>query len=238
MLIQPTMVVVEAGEVVLGTPAPTHDVKVQHAWPVGVAVNVARFAVASHALTVREFRQFMNATGYSGPADIDQPRFNLPEQPALGLSWDDAAAYARWLADLTGKRYRLPSDAEWEKAARGGLQGKLFPWGDSAPANRCCFGLNKENGHPVPVGTYAANGYGLYEMVGNVWQWCQDLYTESVATDKPTNTPTGRRAQENRVLRGGSFMTEDPNYLRCAYRHEDPPDLRHACLGMRLAMDV
>jgi formylglycine-generating enzyme required for sulfatase activity len=238
MAIEPEMTVIEAGDVVLGTPPRPPEVEMQHDWPVGVKVHVKRFAMARHAVTVREFQQFIAASGYSGPPQLDEPRFNVPQQPAVGLSWNDAVAYARWLADVTGKRYRLPSDAEWEKAARGGLEGKLFPWGDESPVDRCCFGLNKETGHPVSVGSYSPNGFGLYQMVGNVWQWCQDLYIDSPAKDPPTNTPTGKPARENRVLRGGSFMTEDSNYLRCAYRHEDPPDLRHSCLGMRLAMDV
>lgn len=235
---EPEMAVIDAQEVVLGLPARPANVQMQHDWPVGVKVRVERFAIARYAVTVREFRGFLEATGYDPPAELSQPRFDVSAQPAVGLSWNDAIAYARWLGEVTGKRYPLPSDAEWETAARGGLTGKLYPWGDEPPAGRSCFGLDKLTGHPVKVGTYPANGYGLHEVVGNVWQWCEDLYIRSSATDRPISTPTARPADENRVLRGGSFMTEDANYLRCAYRHEDPPDLRHACLGMRLACSI
>jgi len=238
MIIEPELFIVESGPVTLGLPACAESAKIQHRWSTGITAQVPRFSIARYAVTMREFTEFISATGYSGPPELEEERFKAPDQPAVGLSWNDADAYARWLAGATGKPYRLPSDAEWEKAARGGLNGRLYPWGDDPPTGRACYGLNKEKGHPRPVGSFAPNGYGLYDMVGNIWQWCSDLYTETSAIDKPVNTPTNRPASENRVLRGGSFMTEDPAYLWCAYRHEDPPDLRHACLGMRLVMSL
>ena len=85
------------------------------------------------------------------------------------------------------------------------------------------------------VGSFKPNGYGLYDMVGNIWQWLADLYVD-VAQDLPTNTPTDKPAEINRVLIGGSFMSGDTGLLWVAYRHEDPPDLRHRCLGFRLAL--
>ena len=82
--------------------------------------------------------------------------------------------------------------------------------------------------------SYAPNGYGLYNMAGNAWAWCRELWAE-VSEDPPLNTPTGQDARINRVLRGGSFMS-NVEMLHCAYLHEDPPDLQHVCLGMRLAL--
>jgi len=165
--------------------------------------------------------------------DWNDPALSSARLPVCGVSWEDAEHYCDWLSSVTATTYRLPSIIEWEKAARGGLVGKRFPWGNEDPSGRCCFGRSAEAA-PEPVGTYSPNGYGLYDMVGNIWQWLSDYYVD-VASDEPLNTPTGRQAKENRVLVGGSFMTPSTDPLWVAYRHEDPPDLRHRCLGFRVA---
>jgi formylglycine-generating enzyme required for sulfatase activity len=183
-----------------------------------------------------QYAAFLKATGHALPADWEDPAMTGDSLPVGGVSWEDAAAYCEWLSRATGTRYRLPATDEWEKAARGGLTGRRFPWGDESPAGRCCFGRPGEAG-PEPVGSYGPNGYGLFDMVGGVWEWTADLYTD-VAGDAPVNAPTGRPVEENRVLVGGSFMTPNEAPLWVAYRHEDPPDLRHRCIGFRVVRDA
>ena len=114
----------------------------------------------------------------------------------IEVNWHDATAYAKWV----GKR--LPTEKEWEWAARGGLKGKKYPWGNQEPsASRANYG-NKV-GKPTAVGNYPANGYGLHDMAGNVWEWCQDWYS---------------RDRNYRVLRGGGWDNDPANHLRVAYR--------------------
>ncbi|NQU09392.1 SUMF1/EgtB/PvdO family nonheme iron enzyme [bacterium] len=234
--IEPAMVTIPAGTCTLGVPAAPADAGIQHPWSGPRRVQVPAFAIGQTPVTVAEYRAYLAAAQRPVTDHLQRPNFGRPDLPVTDISWEDATAYARWLAGVTGRAYRLPTDAEWECAARGGREGCLYPWGDDVPAGRACLGRAEQDG-PLPVRAFPANGFGLLDMAGNVWQWCGDLYTE-VAADGPVNKPTGKDPAVNRVLRGGSYMTPDPMYLRCAYRHEDPPDLRHACLGFRVAADA
>ena len=234
--IEPVMITIPTCTFSMGVPAPPADAKIRHPWSGPRNMQLRSFAIAQTHVTVREYIAFLNATQEPIPDHLGKPNFSSPDQPVTNTSWEDAIAYARWLADITGQPYRLPTDTEWECAARGGLARRLFPWGDEPATGRACMGRSEDDG-PMPAISFAANGFSLHNMVGNVWQWCSDLYVD-VATDSPVNNPTGKDPSINRVLRGGSYMTSDPIFLWCAYRHEDPPDLRHACLGFRLAKDL
>ena len=233
--IEPELVSIPAGPVTLGAPACPPGYSLAHRWSGPRSVNVGAFQIARIAVTRREFALFLADSGHAKPVDWDDPVLNDPRQPVCGVTAAAADAYCRWLDGKTGKRYRLPPVDEWEKAARGGLEGKKFPWGDEPLEGRCSFG-QKATDAPRPVGSFAANGYGLHDMVGNIWQWLADLYVD-IAADKPVNTPTGKPAELNRALVGGSFMTGNTDCLWVAYRHEDPPDLLHRRLGFRLALD-
>ena len=230
--IEPEMVLIPEGKVHLGLPSYSKSFNLPHQWQDSI-IYVPDFYISRFPITRKEYSLFIEDGG-DIPADWWRKDLTDNKLPATGLSWHMANRYAEWLSEITGKRYRLPSSVEWEKAARGGLYGKRFPWGDESANNRCCYGL-QEFDTPSPVGYYEPNGYELYDMVGNVWEWCSDLYIEC-ANDEPKNSPTGKDPKINRVLRGGSFMTPDEKYLYCAYIHEDPPDLAHVCLGMRLAL--
>ncbi len=155
------------------------------------------------------------------------------DHPVVHVSWYAAMAYSAWV----GKR--LPTEAEWEYAARGGLVGKKYPWGDTITPNDANYGNNVEDTRPV--GSYAANGYGLYDMAGNVWEWCLDAYNGAFYSASPSNNPLSGVSgstlanldeivdnYENvpvtprRVLRGGSWSF-DSRSLRAAFRHRDSP---------------
>jgi len=118
-------------------------------------------------------------------------------------------------------------------AARGGLPDSPFPWGRELRPEYAWYGGQSA---PKPVGSYPPNGYGLHDIVGNIWEWCADVFEHVSAGCAATNAPTGKEPRINRVLRGGSYLTKDPLNLWVAYRHEDPPDLRHECIGFRVAI--
>ena len=229
----PDMVSVPAGQITLGIPACPPRANFAWVWHTGKTVPVVAFQLGRHQVTNDEYRVFVEATGRPGPAFINQPGFNAGRQPVVGVSWDDATAYCEWLAQRSGRPYRLPSDAEWEYAARGGRAGTIFPWGNALDPKCACFGGQPG---PRPVGSYAPNGFGLHEMIGNVWEWCQDRFEDVSAGVKAVNHPTGRDPALNRVVRGGSFQTCHYLNLWIAYRHEDPPDLRHESIGFRVAL--
>ena len=160
--------------------------------------------------------------------------------PVNWVSWYAAMAYAHW----AGKR--LPTEAEWEKAARGGLMDQKYPWGNSIDANKANFGRNV--GETTPVGKYPANNYGLYDMAGNVFQWCLDKWDNGFYTSAPYNNPVSdgsivsiidnfTESKGLRVVRGGSWYSPMSD-LQVANRNTEAPKLTTSIIGFRCVMDV
>ena len=170
----------------------------------------------------------------------DDPEWNAPNLPVVGVSWFEAQAYCNWLSQKTGKSFRLPGEAQWEKAARG-VEGRLWPWGDAWDASKCNNDEAEDKiGRTSPVGIYpnGASPYGALDMAGNVWEWCQDWYAEDEyqrRADSPVSDPTGHEAGTRRVVRGGSWY-HDRSYARCASRHWSGPDNFYDDLGFRLVV--
>ena len=163
-------------------------------------------------------------------------------RPVIRVNWHDARAYAAWLSEQTGKRYRLPSESEWEYAARAGTE-TAYSWGNEIGVHRAnCKGSgSKWSGRKTsPVGSFAPNGFGLYDMHGNVWEWVEDCWHgnyEGAPSDG--SAWTSGADSDKRVLRGGSWVN-DPWVLRCATRGGDghTPSSRYSGIGFRLVQDL
>jgi formylglycine-generating enzyme required for sulfatase activity len=234
---EPEIIEIPAGSVTLGVPRFPDGAALPHRWS-AVTRAVRAFGIAARGVTVGEYLRFAEVTGY--PIDdrlCGDPRFGDPHVPAGFVSWLDAVSYVQWLMRETGKPYRLVRDAEYEYAARGGMTGKRFPWGDDTPEGLADF-ANPE-GAPLPVGSFAPNGFGLYDMAGSMWSWCEERFDEVVPDDRARMSYDDtliRDVRHNRICRGGSFKTMDVTALRCAHRHEDPTDSRFDCIGLRVAV--
>ena len=200
-------------------------------------VDVADFYMARYPVTNTEYGRFLEATGHRVPPHL-QSRYKPmcePTHPVVWVSWEDANAYCRWLSGETGRAYRLPSEAEWEKAARG-TDGRLYPWGDEAPDRGRCAFANDEGATTTPVGRYSPQGdspYGCADVAGNVWEWCHSLYRAY-----PYDPDDGREdpaASGPRVLRGGAFYTNFRR-VRCASRLRYSPHLWLNVIGFRVCV--
>lgn len=197
-------------------------------------VWVDTFYLDKHEVTNREYRIFTKETGHPQSPFYRDSILGLPEHPVIGVSYDDAQAYAHW----AGKR--LPTEAEWEYAARGGLAGKEFPWGNDKPSGKSNFaphGDKDADGYAFtsPVGRFAANGFGLFDMAGNAWEWCADFYDTLYYRNSPEQNPVGPDSGYTRILRGGSWLSINPKHLKCSSRLELKPFIKDRYYGFRCA---
>jgi len=184
------------------------------------------FAVARTPVTNAEYGRFLEAAGVPPPPWWEDPRFNDPGQPVVGVNWFEAALYCDWLPNENRGRYRLPTEAEWEKAARGGLEGARFPWGGDRPA---AAGFDR----PPQVAETAANPLGLRALSGVCHEWCLDWEDERYYSVSPERNPQGPPHGTRRVSRGGAWRHQDP-WSPVAHRSSLPPDLRYSDYGFRL----
>jgi sulfatase modifying factor 1 len=199
-------------------------------------VWVDSFELAAFQVTNAEYAQFIEATKHQPPPNWGDPPFSQPKQPAVAVSWTDAAAYCDWLCSLTAQRYRLPTEAEWERAARGGLDGMLYPWGDEPPESLPNYAARWQTG-PEPVGGDAPNGFGLYDIGANVHEWCADWYSPDYYGTSPERNPRGPATGSRRASRGGSWR-HYTKISRCAARSSIPPEFKYADYGFRVARDL
>jgi formylglycine-generating enzyme required for sulfatase activity len=228
----PEMTVVPAGSFTMGSPPSEagrgSDENSQH------RVTFARpFAVGQFALTFEEWDACIADGGCNGYQPSDG--WGRGRRPVINVSWDDAKGYVAWLSKKTGKTYRLLTEAEYEYATRAGTQ-TAYPWGNAIGKNNAnCNGCGSQwdNKQTAPVGSFAANGFGLYDMVGNVLQWTEDCYNDNY-NGAPANGSAWTGSDcGRRVVRGGSWYNY-PEILRSANRNGIPPSVRPDDLGFRV----
>jgi formylglycine-generating enzyme required for sulfatase activity len=196
-------------------------------------VALDAFSLAETQVTVAEYAEFLAATKIPPPPTWNDHKFNRPDHPVTAVSWFDAVAYCDWLSQLTGDRYRLPTEAEWEYAARGSLEGSLFPWGDDAPTSRPNYSERWHNG-PEPVRQSPPNAFGLYEMCENVHEWCSDWFDPYYYAVSSARNPRGPESGNRKSSRGGSWR-HHVKISRCSTRSSIPPDFKYADYGFRVA---
>lgn len=226
-------VLIPAGEVIIGSPkgALASDFERPQR-----TVLIDAFYLAECPVTERIFRIFANATG-------EEDKFSWsddPEVPMTRVNWTEAKQFCEWLSREDGRRFRLPTECEWEKAARGGLSEKLFPWGNEDPTDLACWNRWECEFGVQAVMSYPPNAYGLYDMVGNVWEWCQDAYLDDAyalySLENPVIDPAGHDGNPLRVRRGASWNVGESFRLRVANRGAMPLEQRWPNLGFRIAL--
>jgi len=205
------------------------------------------FQMAAHEVTLGQYRKFVQATGSEGLQDKGFAKFNVhgEDAPVTYVTWNDAQAYIRWLNMNKPKEdagvYRLPSEAEWEYAARAGSS-SIYPWGNevgkgNASCKKC--GSDWDGQRPSPVGSFKPNQFGLYDMVGNVWEWLEDCGhnnydgAPSDGSAWVTQCTDAKGVDNGRVVRGGSWDS-DPIHLRTAYRNSYPHYKTNDVIGFRV----
>src|SRR3984893_8484645 len=181
---EPVMRRIPEGWFQMGCDAGRDDEKPAH------RVWVDAFEFATFQTTKAEYARFLEDARRPPPSHRDDPSFSNPDQPVVAVSWFDAVAYCDWLSRALGKKYRLPTEAEWERAARGGVEGETFPWGNCAPEELPNYAGRWKSG-PESVGLYAPNPYGLYNLGDNVHEWCADWYDASYYSASPERNPQG-----------------------------------------------
>lgn len=226
-MVEPVMVRVPEGWFAMGCESGRDDEKPVH------RVWVDAFELGLHQVTNEEYGRFMAATSAATPAYWNDTNFNDPRMPVVAVSWHEAARYCERLNGATGKRYRLPTEAEWERAARGGAEGLLYPWGDAPPEMVPDYGMRWKLG-PERVGLYAPNEYGLYNLGDNVHEWCADWYDDGYYADSPERNPQGPKSGSRRASRGGSWR-HHIKVTRTAARSSIPPEFQYADYGFRIA---
>jgi formylglycine-generating enzyme required for sulfatase activity len=223
----PEMVALAGGEFEMGQSDGREEERPVH------PVRVGPFGIGRHQVTNAQYDVFHGATGRPAARFRHVEGFGNPCQPVVGVNWFDAVSYCQWLTKQMGRVFRLPSEAEWEWAARGGLAGKLYPWGDQAVEERAGYHDRWRSG-PEPVGQSEPNGFGLYDMCENVHEWCSDWYDPHYYAISPWEDPSGPPAGSRRASRGGAWR-HHIKISRCAARSSIPPEFEYADYGFRVA---
>jgi formylglycine-generating enzyme required for sulfatase activity len=228
--VEPVMISIPGGWFTMGCPAGRDDEKPVH------RVWVDVFEIAAHQVTNAEYARFLAGTKRPEPEHWNDAAFNNPRQPVVGVSWYDANTYRAWLSLLTGHFYRLPTEAEWEFAARGGVEGALYPWGNAPPEEVPNYSSRWKNA-PEEVGLYAPNPFGIYNLGDNVHEWCADWYDADYYARSPERNPQGPETGVRKASRGGSWR-HHIKVTRTAARSSIPPEFRYADYGFRLARTI
>jgi formylglycine-generating enzyme len=244
----PECVEIPEGEFLMGCQQGREDEKPVH------RVWVDGFAMGIFAVTNQEYLQFIQDTlsGASGggsqsadwhpgsengavsmPSSYAEQRFAHPRQPVVGVNWFEAMAYCNWLSNKAGESFRLPTEAEWERAVRGGEEGKLYAWGDEDPGTLEVYRTGWRDERPQMAGLLKPNAYGLYNIGDNVHEWCLDWYDPDFYKNSPYQNPVNLTPSSRRASRGGSWR-HHIKVSRCAARSSLNPSFRYTDYGFRV----
>ncbi len=230
------LVYVPEGSFLMGT-IPTAFRKTDHEEPQR-EVTLDAFYIGKLPLTNAQYSQFLEFNGHHFPHFHDNPRFNASNCPVVGISWYDALAFLMRLDELSGKSCRLPTEAEWEKAARG-TDGRIYPWGNEWDVSKGNFGEMRLK-RTTPVGSYpsGASPYGCLDMGGNVYEWCSDWFHPETYKYAPADNPGGAADGRRKVIRGGSWVPRGEFAARCANRAAYEPTERVHNVGFRIVISA
>jgi sulfatase modifying factor 1 len=197
-------------------------------------VRVGPFRLFRFQVTNAHYDVFRKTTMREKSEYRDRPEFSGATHPVVAVNWFDAVAYCHWLSAAWKMPARLPTEAEWEFAARGGAERKLYPWGDASFETRAGYATRWHH-VPEPVATAEPNGYGLFDMCENVHEWCGDWFDAGYYEASPMENPPGPPHGTRRSSRGGAWR-HHIKVSRCAARSSIPPEFRYADYGFRIAV--
>jgi formylglycine-generating enzyme required for sulfatase activity len=223
------------GPAMVWVPAGTFEMGSSASWPDATerprhSVTLKRFAISRNEITISDYSAFRNPPnplGLNGAA------------PVVGVTWNDAVAYTKWLSARTGKKYRLPTEAEWEYAAAAGSDPQYWPWGRNAGSGKAhCFGCSPDLKpvKPVPVGSFEPNAFGLYDTSGNAAEWTEDCWIPNYEGAPSDGSARTDGECKDRVVRGGSFEVP-PKSIRSARRDKWPANRGHESIGFRVVRE-
>jgi iron(II)-dependent oxidoreductase len=219
------MIYIPAGEFTMGSDQGNDNERPEH------RVYLDGYWIGKYQVTFEQYDKYCEDTGKDRPKDKGWGRGDLP---VIYVSWQNVTAYCEWLNKETGLNFNLPTEAQWEKAARG-TDSRTYPWGNTFAKNKC---NSEESGleQTSPVGKFPAGAgpYGCHDMAGNVWEWCSDWYDGKYYEKSHGKNPTGPDSGEARVLRGGDWFL-DAGRVRAAYRDRGVPSYRWSIIGFRLS---
>ncbi len=215
---------IPAGRFLMGSHSGQDDERPAH------YVHVDAFDASIYPVTRGEYRAFLDATHHAAPRDWDDSAFAGNDRPVVGVSWHDAVAYCAWRT-REGSAERLPTEAEWERAARGGIDGAAFPWGNEIPAWIPDKGRGPLAG-PWSITLGEPNAFGLYGIAANIHEWCADWHDAAYYAVSPLANPRGPESGARRASRGGSWR-HAVTISRCSARSKIDPSFRYTDYGFR-----
>ena len=202
------------------------------------SVTLDAYAIGKYHVTNSQYALFLKQTDYRFPLFWNDERFNGQDAPVVGVSWHDTQNFFVWLNNLTGADFRLPTEAEWEKAARG-TDGREYPWGNQWEANKANTAESQLK-RLTPVGSYpdGISPFGCYDMAGNAYDWCSDWFHIDTYKYSDPDNPMGAAEGRRKVIRGGSWLPRGEFAARCANRASYEPTRAVHNVGFRIAVDV
>jgi len=219
--LEPEMVLVQGGTFYMGSDTGVNDELPIH------NVSVSRFKMGKYEVTQAQWKAVMGA---------NPSKFNTCATcPVENVNWYDVQEYLKKLNAITHKKYRLPTEAEWEYAARGGNKSKNYSYSGSNIVDEASWYKGNSKGKTEPCGSKKPNELGLYDMNGNVWEWCNDWYSEKDTPNSPDKNPQGSKSGTLKILSGGCWYL-DSSYCRLGFRYYDNPKYNYEYVGFRIVV--